>query len=257
MHTTYYFFTPGFHQRVMQHARFLTALTETMRQQAKVVVSDIQRIVVLPNAIDLQPYDLSLTGSHIRRDFDIPLDAQVIVLAGRFSTYKGQEELIHASALFMHKYVHTYILLAGNEDDVEFTAHIQSLIDQYNLGNRIKMIGYRSDIPEVMACANIVVMPSRDEPFGLVALEGMAMGKPVVATRVGGIPSFIKDGETGLLIDPCDPQALAEAISLLLDNPDIAKTIGERARAEVIEHYHADIYGQRFVSFMRDALQQL
>jgi glycosyltransferase involved in cell wall biosynthesis len=80
-------------------------------------------------------------------------------------------------------------------------------------------------------------MPSWEEPFGLVALEGMAMRKPVVATRAGGVPEFVQDGQTGVLVPPRDPDALAEALLALIADPARARAIGARGRRHVEDAY--------------------
>lgn len=98
------------------------------------------------------------------------------------------------------------------------------------------------DMPSLLSAANIVSMPSWGEPFGLVALEGMAMGKPVIATRVDGIPEFVLDGKVGALVPPQDPGALAHAVLTLLEHPEMANNMGRAGRLHVEHNYTLERY---------------
>jgi glycosyltransferase involved in cell wall biosynthesis len=105
-----------------------------------------------------------------------------------------------------------------------------------------------------MATANVVAMPSWEEPFSLVALEAVATAKPVVATRAGGVPEFVLGGETGLLIPPRDPQALAEALIKLIDNPQLACAMGQKGRLRVEKLFTAQRYAKDVAQILSDAL---
>ena len=136
-----------------------------------------------------------------------------------------------------------------------YSGHVKRLIAALNLESRVRFLGYVPDLIVAMGAADIVTMPSHEEPYGLVALEGMALGKPVVATGAGGVPSFIRDGDTGLLVPPRDPAALANALSRLLDDPDAARAMGGRARARVEAEFDVAHYMTRFVPILHEALR--
>jgi glycosyltransferase involved in cell wall biosynthesis len=95
---------------------------------------------------------------------------------------------------------------------------------------RVKFLGWRDDIPEIMPLFDVFVLPSLNEGMGRVLVEAMAAGRPVVASRVGGIPDLVRHGETGFLVAPRDDEAIAASISLLLSNPRMAERMGEQGR---------------------------
>jgi glycosyltransferase involved in cell wall biosynthesis len=102
-------------------------------------------------------------------------------------------------------------------------------------------------MPGQYAKADLFVLPSRRESFGLVLAEAMAAGLPVIATQVGAIPEVVKDGETGILVPPEDPSALANAVSDLLDHPRVMKDMGTRGRERAEKHFTWDKVAQRVV----------
>jgi glycosyltransferase involved in cell wall biosynthesis len=114
---------------------------------------------------------------------------------------------------------------------------LRSLSEQLGIASRVVFSGMRRDIPQLLSLMEIFVLPSLYEGFGIAILEAMAAGKPVVATTVGGIPEFVVSGESGLLVQPGDPVALAAAIRQLLAQPDRAKAMGCRGQEHVRKHY--------------------
>jgi glycosyltransferase involved in cell wall biosynthesis len=106
---------------------------------------------------------------------------------------------------------------------------------------RVKFLGWRDDIPEIMPLFDVFVLPSLNEGMGRVLVEAMAAGRPVVASRVGGIPDLVRHGETGLLVTPRDELKLADSISLLLSNPDKAGRMGAMGRLKCWEFSLCDM----------------
>src|SRR5207247_11054153 len=115
------------------------------------------------------------------------------------------------------------------------------------LAERVVFAGYRADVPAVLDEVDVVVLPSSVEGMPLVLLEAMAHRRPVVATPVGGTPEVVVDGETGLLVPPRDPRALADAIRRLLDDPDLAKRLGDAGRRRVELHFSLEAMNRRIL----------
>ena len=128
-----------------------------------------------------------------------------------------------------------------------FREHVERMIQQHGLGDVMRFLGYVPDLTVAIGASDIVVMPSKEEPYGLVALEGMAMAKPIVATRAGGVPEFVVEGETGLLVPPGDSEALADALLKLLSNPARAREMGFQGRRHVLAEYTVSHYVARLM----------
>ncbi len=134
----------------------------------------------------------------------------------------------------------------------------ERLRDSLDLGGRVTFLGTipRRDLVERYRRAAIFCLPSRQEGFGIVFLEAMACGKPVVAARAAAVPETVVDGETGLLVDPDDPEALARALAVLLADPDRCRAVGESGRRRV-EQYRADRVAESFLLRVQAALNGL
>ena len=110
----------------------------------------------------------------------------------------------------------------------------------FAVDDKVRFIGYVADIPKIYAALDVFVLPSRWEGFGLVLLEAMAAGKPIVATRVGAIPEVVVDGETGVLIPAGDPLALAEGLSRLAMEPGLARQLGDAGRERLRRRFSVE-----------------
>ena len=152
-------------------------------------------------------------------------DARVILCISQLRRQKGVDVLVRALAHLGHADdVHLVIAGSGPEE-----AELRTLAA--NVPRPVHFLGHRNDIDRLLALADIVVMPSREEAFGRVTLETMAAGRPLIGTRVGGLAEAIVDGENGLLVGADDPLALANALRRLLEEPALAARLGAAARA--------------------------
>ena len=248
---SYYLQESNLHQRVLRYASLVSVSSQYM-QKKFTPYAEAEKFVIIPNAIRTQKYDPAISGNYIRTELNIPASANVVVLAGRLSPFKGQLELIEAAKLILPQVPNCYFLLAGREDlsTGGYQAKLEQLILEHGLMDRVKLIGHRQDLPAIFSTATVVTMPSYEEAFGLVALEGMAMGKPVVATRAGGVPEFLVDGKMGYLIMPHDVPALSDRILTLLQNPTMAQQMGLAGRQQVLHHYNDQLYGKRIAKLL-------
>ena len=125
--------------------------------------------------------------------------------------------------------------------DLNYRKSLQTLIAKLGLKNKVRLVGFRKDIPNIIAALDIVVHSSvAPEPFGLVIAEAMAMGKPIVAARAGGIPEIVQDGIMGLLFEPGNSSALAEAILAILKDKERASVMGEAGRQRIERFFTAE-----------------
>jgi glycosyltransferase involved in cell wall biosynthesis len=123
-----------------------------------------------------------------------------------------------------------------------------------NANGKVKFMGWREDIDEIMPLFDMLVLPSLNEGMGRVLVEAMAAGKPVVASRVGGIPDLVRHAETGYLVPPADEEALADGIKKLLDDPEKAKQMGLRGK-EYCHQFSLDAMVSKLDDLYSDLMQ--
>ena len=160
-----------------------------------------------------------------------------IGLVGRISPFKGQHIFLEAAAAIRARFPNARFQIIGGalfaEDDYE--ARIRDMAASPRLKHAVEFTGFRSDVPALISKLDILVHASTTgEPFGQVLVEGMAAGKPVVATRGGGVPEIVQDGVTGLLVPMSDPHAMARAICHLLENPNLAADMGRQGQQRAL-----------------------
>jgi D-inositol-3-phosphate glycosyltransferase len=201
--------------------------------------ADPDHIAVVPCGVDLdlfQPQDKEAA----RHSLGLPLlgDERIILFVGRIEPLKGIDILINAVAQLAEESDFHVLIVGGDRRARRQVNHLQELASGLGIGERVCFLGAvdHEKLPLYYNAADVCVVPSYYESFGLVALEAMACGTPVVASRVGGLTGTVKDGETGYLISWRCPEPFAERLELLLDNETLRRRFGEAAR-EVVERY--------------------
>jgi len=179
-----------------------------------------------------------------RTRFGIESDFKVIGTVAKLREEKGTRYLIESFAKVLEVFPKTILLIAGDGSLME---ELKNLSEKLGIANRVVFAGFRDDIPVILSIIDIFVIPSLTEGSPLALLEAMAMGKPIVATNVGGIVEILKDGETGLLVPSKDPGAIADKIVYLLRNEAEFIKLGLRARKEV-ENYDIHSHVQKLAA---------
>jgi glycosyltransferase involved in cell wall biosynthesis len=170
---------------------------------------------------------LEREGQQIRRDLGLGPDDYVVGNVGRLAPQKGQRHLIGAMPLLLERVPRAHAVIAGGGDLEEY---LRDLALEVGVADRVHVLGPRRDVPALMHAMDVFAMPSIWEGFGLVLLEAMAAGRPIVASRVATIPEVVEDEATGLLVPPGDPVALAESLAQLAHDPERARAFGEAGR---------------------------
>ena len=197
------------------------------------------------NGIEVSRWDPELDGSALRRELGLPTDALVLACVSRLFSWKGQRELVRAFGLASARFPDARLLIVGPDlTGGTYTAELKEIARSVGALERVLFTGPRSDVPQIMAACDVFAMASFEEPFGLVFLEAMAMKKPVLALRTGGVPEVVMHEQTGLLSPPWDVPALAANIETLLAGPELRARMGERGRARVLERFRAERVGR-------------
>jgi glycosyltransferase involved in cell wall biosynthesis len=230
-------------------ARFSTVVLAVSREDRRrmIEIEDIppDRVVVIPNGIpELAPS----TGRDVLTPLGIPLGAPVVGTVSMLRPEKGVDVLIQAAALLKPDFPALRVLVAGDGDRATYEA----LIGDLGLDDTVHLLGLRTDVADLLGAFHVAVNCSEREGSPLSVMEYMAAGRPVVATRVGGVPDLITDGVEGLLVQRHDPAALAAAIGALLKDPSRATEMGRKAR----ERQNREFTLQATVSQLEDLYER-
>jgi glycosyltransferase involved in cell wall biosynthesis len=196
------------------------------------------------------------TRIELRRSLGLPDEGVVVALTGQVSEIKGIWEYLDAANLLAQKGVKAIFAVLG--DDLKGHGALRRAMEErasaLNLSSHFRFLGFRPDAPRLIPAFDIVTVPSHIEPLGNATLEAMAAGRPVVGSRVGGIPEMVIDGETGLLVPPKDAQALADALEALIAAPDRRLMLGEAARRRAAGVFSLGVHADRLQSMYDAAL---
>lgn len=228
--------------RALCSARWVAAVSQAMLTDARALVPEITpRSSVIHNG--LEPPDVAPTE---------PVVAPPTLLClGRLVEEKGFDTAIEALARLLPRFPSARLIVAG---DGPARAALERRAVEMEIGAAVRFTGWvePEKVPELIAAASVVVVPSRwREPFGLVALEAAQMGRPVVAARVGGLPEIVLDGVTGFLAPPGDAQALAAYVERLIESPGPARAMGAAARARAGELFTLDRHVRAYEAIYR------
>ncbi len=192
-----------------------------------------EKITAIYNGIDLSRYRQSPDSTAARAKYGIPAEAVVVGTVARMAPQKGLNYLIEAipgiktRVSQMSREADILFVLAG---DGPLRPELQKLTGQLGIGGTVLFPGFVEDIGELFACLDIFVVPSIAEGLSITTMEAMAAGLPVIASRAGGLPELVRDGETGLLVEPRDPEGLAEAVARLISDPETRTRFGTNGR---------------------------
>ncbi len=191
---------------------------------------------VVHNAVDLRPFD---EARDLRQELGIPQDELVVSFVGQVRELKGVAAFLKVARVLDRPGL-TFLLAGECRDQAQHPDAYtpERLRRESGDSPRIRYIGYRTDAPAVFKTSDILLMPSEwNEPLGLVAIEAGAAGIPVVATRSGGIPEVVVDGQTGLLVERGDIEGLTDAARRLIADPALRSRLGQAARGRVQQHF--------------------
>ncbi|MCP4608621.1 MAG: glycosyltransferase family 4 protein [Planctomycetes bacterium] len=210
-------------RRVLVNANAVIALTEDMKGEMQKICA--REVLVVPNGIDLENFQ-DLSRERMRTKLTIEGRERIIVFVGNLRPVKGVEYLIRAMAIVNAKEQHIKLLLVG---DGEERRDLENLVKQMDIGEVVTFVGKvpNEEVSKYLIASDVFVLPSLSESFGIVNLEAMACGLPIVASGVGGLPDIIKSGENGFLVEPRNPEQIAEKILLLLGDDVLRKKISK------------------------------
>ena len=246
--------------------RVIAATLAELAQLQWLYRADVSKVTVIPPGVDVHHfYPLPMAEAKTR--IGVNPDHQLLLFVGRIEPLKGVETLLRAMALLLGRGVcdseKICLSIIGGKPDENGAAknaemeRLKALRVELGLADMVTFLGAQDQdaLPDYYAAAEAVIMPSYYESFGMVALEAMACGTPVIASEVGGLAFLIRDGETGFHVPDRDPEALAARICEILTNPDLRREMGLKA-AEYARGYAWEIIAEKIVGMYEALLRE-
>lgn len=204
---------------------------------------DPSKIAVIPNGIDLTRFENRGDRRAIRASLGVPEGGRLVAVASRLSRLKGIEDFLVSAALVAARHDDVRFAIIGEPSPIKnhvYLDELSALATQLGIRDKVIFTGLRSDVPALLAAADVSVMPSLNEALSNVLLESMAAGTAIVATDVGGTSEAMANGVNGLLVNPAEPAMMAAAVERLLDDTTLARQLGAQARRTVTERFSLD-----------------
>jgi L-malate glycosyltransferase len=227
---------PSYHivnNHSVEKANAVTAVSTFMQMEAYERLGIEREVKVIPNFVDPDVFspeecNAAKTGCE---------ECGGIIHVSNFRPVKRVSDLVYAMAIVVKEEPKAHLTLVGDGPDRH---GVETLISSLRLQRNVTMTGFRSDIPNLMRCADIGVLCSETESAPLTLLEGMSTGLPMISTKVGGVHEIINDGENGLLVPPKHPEELAQAILRLYRDSKLRNKLGKNAREIILDRYTAE-----------------
>jgi D-inositol-3-phosphate glycosyltransferase len=213
-----------------------------------------QKITVVPCGVDTEVFR-PLEKARIRRQLGLPANERVVLFVGRIEPLKGIDLLLRAVSHLDGRF--RVLVIGGDGKDLARKSELAVLAAELRIADKVNFVDAvpHDDLPLYYNAADICVVPSYYESFGLVAVEAMACGVPVIASRVGGLKETVQDGQTGYLVPWLCPEPFAERLDLLLSNEPLRRSLGREARVAA-ERYHWSEVAARVEDVYHDLVSQ-
>jgi glycosyltransferase involved in cell wall biosynthesis len=211
------------------------------------------RLALIHSAVDLQRFaQPDMDAAQAMRE-QWKAHQPIVAIVGRLREEKGHRFLFEAVARLRHRFPALLLIVAG---DGSLRQELEQLAATLDIADQVQFLGFRTDVPEILAAADLFVMPSLSEGLGTAAIEASAAGCPIIASRVGGITDVICDGETGRLAEPGDIAGLARAITDFVSDPALAKRMAQAARRCALEHFTVEALVEKNLALYSKVLEK-
>lgn len=212
------------------------------------------RVTCISTGVDLTKFDPALVGT-LRQELGLAPEVALVGMISVLRSWKGHDILLQAAADLLKdaKRPVRFVIAGDGPGRQELTEKIA----QAPWKDNVTLLGHRTDVPNILASLDVLVLPSyAHEGIPQIILQAQAMSRALVATTVGGIPEVVEDGVTGLLVPPRNPEALAEKIQTLLDDPGLRLRLGQAAREKIEKHHSVAAMGARLLAIYEEVAQK-
>lgn len=194
------------------------------------------KVVTIYNGVSLDRFR-ARDAAEARQKLGVPLEVHVLCAVAMLIPEKGLQYLLQAVAILVHELGLNDVLLLIAGDGL-YGVDLEAISVDLDISDNVRFLGRRSDVHDIIAASDVVVVPSVwEEAFGLIIAEAMASGKPVIASRSGGIPELVEDGVTGHLVTPGNAREIAKALKQLIDQPEAQQKMGQSAQAKATREF--------------------
>ena len=235
--TSVYFYNKYLLDKILSYADVVISPSEYYIDESKFLGKYRDKVVVIPNGINIDEFDISYSKEECREKLDLPLDDEIILFLGGLNPHKGPDVLLKTMLKIIKEVPDAKLVFIGSGMMRE---ELEMLSKKLGVERNVKFAGFVGDTFKKALyyhAADVFVLPSTGpEIFGIVNLEAMACGVPIVASEIGGVPDVVRDGENGLLVPPRDSGELADAIIYLLENEDMREKMGKNGRKKVKDY---------------------
>jgi len=243
-------------EMAVRRAKHIITVSEALRRNLVATYPDVMaRSTTIYNGVETQKPP-ARDPAEVRREIGIPAEVSLVGAVARLAPQKGILEFIRAARLVADAHPSVAFALAGGGP---MMPEAVALRQELGLERQLYLIGHTEGVKDFIASLDLLVVPSLSEGSSVVAMEAMALGKPVVATAVGGVPEVVSAGETGVLVQPGDARALAAGILELLRDPARAQEMGERGRQRAVREFDVNDMVEKtkavYADVMRDDLR--
>ena len=235
-----------------RRATRVIAISNAVRDNLASFGIDTAKITVVHNRVR-RPFLHG--GDTLRADLNIPSDVPVLATIGELLDRKGQLTAVRALAAVRERRPDAVMILCGGVNErTGYEARLRAEVAAFGLADAVHFLGARDDVGPVFDAADVVVVASNEEPFGRVVVEGMFARRPLVATRVGGIPELVRDGAEALLVPPGDPRSMADAIERILGDVSLRHTLIDGASMRAASDFSWDAPPGRLLTDLYNGL---
>lgn len=215
----------------------IIAVSERVRQDLlKYGVGDEDKVVRIPLGLELEAFRHPAPDARdsLRREWGLPDGAFAVGMIARMVPIKRHEDLFRAIPAVLEKHPDTWFIIVG---DGERRQELETLAQELGITHRLVFTGFRDDRPDVYSALDLVALTSGNEGLPVAVIEALSSGKPVVATRVGGVPELIEDGVSGFIAEPYDVESISQAFLRALESPERTRGMGLNAQDLTIQRY--------------------
>jgi glycosyltransferase involved in cell wall biosynthesis len=251
-------------RRLMRHDDALVGVSRFVSRSAVDMGYRPERIHTVLNALEVERWQPgTVDGTTVRSDLDIADDVALIAIVARVFPWKGHERLIRALAAVRQRGHKFHLLIVGDDDPRAtpdggvYSSQLRGVVAELDMTDVVTFTGFRSDVPALMSAIDVFAMPSYEEPFGMVYLEAMALEKPVVGLRSGGVVEFVHEGVTGLLSDPDDELGLADNLAALIADPELRCRMGTAGRETVLARFSSPRMAQDMAAVYENVVNRV